>query len=87
MLSLFKHNPPRTVILDEATGRYHVRRPAKHPTPENPFEYYDRFDSGEWVSAKSQVLDAFSSEEAARAFAFPGPPPTDRGETDRVIAS
>lgn len=87
MFCLFKHNPPRTVILDEATGRYHVRRPARHPTPENPYEYYDRCEGGEWVPAKSEVLDAFYTEALARAFAaHPKPPPADRGETDKVCA-
>jgi len=73
-----------TAVFDEAEQRFHVRRPARRPTPENPFEYYDRYD-GSWNPSKSLVLDAFRSAEHARAFAGRDQPEPDRGETDRVL--
>ncbi|UTC28192.1 hypothetical protein GURKE_01610 [Brevundimonas phage vB_BpoS-Gurke] len=85
MLRFLRYDPPRTVIYDEASGRYHVRRPAQYPTPDNPYEYYDRSDR-RWMPAKDQVLDAFSSESHARLYAAQNDkPPIDRGETDRII--
>lgn len=85
MLGFLRYDPPRTVIYDAGSGRYHVRRPALFPTPENPFEYYDRAD-GRWWPAKEQVLDAFSSESHARLYAMrTDKTPVDRGVTDQVI--
>lgn len=86
MFGFLRYDPPRTVIFDAVSSRYHVRRPAQHPTPDNPYEYYDRSD-GRWMPAKDQVLDAFNNERHARRYAERGDkPPVDRGETDQVIA-
>ncbi|UTC28850.1 hypothetical protein MARCHEWKA_03380 [Brevundimonas phage vB_BpoS-Marchewka] len=84
-MGLFRHNPPRSVIYDPERKVFFVRRAARRPTPDNPYEYYDRFD-GRWEPAKAQVMDAFRSEKHARLYAGLEPQRADRGENDQVCA-